>query len=184
MLREYYQTKRLLLKVLDEEQGRAVCEFYNRNRECFEPYEPERTPGFYTTEFHKQTLAAERRQYEQKRYLRLYLFEKSQPEQIIGSICYDHIRFGSFQSCTVGYKLDQEFQGQGYMQEALAYSLKEIIFGEYGLHRVEALVVEENMPSLHLLERLGFEREGITRDFARLGGVWRDHVRYALVNYD
>ena len=183
-MKECCQTQRLFLKVLDERQGREVCEFYNRNREHFEPFEPERTPGFYTVEFHKQTLAAERRQYEQKRYLRFYLYEKTQPEQIIGSICYDNIRFGSFQSCTVGYKLDKEFQGKGYMQEALTYSLKEIIFGKYGLHRVEALVVPENTASVHVLERLGFEREGISHDFARLEGVWRDHVRYALVNYN
>lgn len=179
-----YQTQRLWLKVLNERNSRAVCDFYSRNKEHFEPFEPERTPGFYTPEFHRKSLAAERHQYEQRRYLRLYLYRKENPEQIIGSICFDHICFGSFQSCTVGYKLDKDFQGQGYMLEALTYSLKNIIFGEYGLHRVEALVVPENAASIHLLERLGFEKEGISRDFARLCGVWRDHVKYALINYD
>lgn len=179
-----YQTQRLWLKVLNERNGRAVCEFYKRNREHFEPFEPERAPGFYTSEFHRRNLAAEHRQYEQQRYLRLYLYRKENPEQIIGSICFDHIYFGSFQSCTVGYKLDKDFLGQGYMLEALTYSLKNIIFGEYGLHRVEALVVPENTASIHLLERLGFEKEGVSRDFAKLCGVWRDHAKYALINYD
>lgn len=178
-----YLTERLELCVLGERQGKAVCDFYKRNRACFEPYEPERTTGFYTEEFHKKNLAAEYEQYQQKRYLRLYLYERRRPERIIGSICFDNIRFGSFQSCTVGYKLDKEFQRQGYMLEALTYCLSQIIFREYGLHRVEALVMPENTASIHLLERLGFEKEGISRDFARLGGVWRDHLRYALIRY-
>lgn len=179
-----YETERLLLRVLGEPDSRAVCDFYWRNKEYFEPFEPERLPGFYTPEFHRQSLAAERFQYEQRRYLRLYLFLKEKPELVIGSVCFDNIRFGSFQSCTLGYKMDKDFQRQGYMLEALIYSLKNIIFKEYGLHRVEALAVPENTASLHLLERLGFEKEGVSRDFARLCGVWRDHVRYALINYD
>lgn len=182
-MKEKHKTSRLLLKVLRENEAGAVCDFYKRNRECFEPYEPERAPSFYTEEFQRKILEAEHRQYEQGRYLRFYLYEQSAPEQIIGSLCFDHIRLGSFQSCTVGYKLDKDYQSRGYMLEAMTYCLKNIIFKEYGLHRVEAMVVPENMASIHLLERLGFEKEGVSRDFARLQGVWRDHVQYALINY-
>lgn len=182
-MKECYQTSRLLLRVLREVHGREVCDFYERNKDCFEPFEPERQHHFYTEEFQRRNLEAEYRQYQQHRYLRLYLYEKSDERRIIGSICFDNIRMGSFQSCMVGYKLDQEYQSQGYMLEALAYCLQNIIFKEYGLHRVEAMVVSENTASIHLLERLGFEREGVCRDFARLGGTWRDHIRYALINY-
>ncbi len=183
-MKEWYKTERLILKVLDEGQGRAVCEFYKRNQRYFEPFEPERLPGFYTEEFQRKNLEVEYRQYKQHRYLRLYLYELSNPGRIVGSICFDSIRMGSFQSCTVGYKLDGEYQKRGYMLEALAYCLHNIIFKEYGLHRVEAMVVPENIRSIHLLERLGFEKEGVSRDFARLGGIWRDHIRYALINYN
>lgn len=182
-MKEEHKTQRLLLRVLKEGQERAVCDFYKRNRECFEPFEPERTLSFYTEEFQKRNLRAEYCQYQKNRYLRFYLYELSNPERIIGSICFDNIRLGSFQSCMVGYKLDKECQGRGYMLEALAYSLQKVIFKEYGLHRVEAMVLPENTASIHLLEHLGFEREGISKGFARLGGVWRDHIRYALIHY-
>jgi ribosomal-protein-alanine N-acetyltransferase len=181
MIKELQETDRLLVKILREGAEGAVCDFYKRNKGYFEPFEPERAPGFYTEEFHRRGLAAEYHQYQQGRYLRLYLYEKSQPELIIGSICFDNIRMGSFQSCSVGYKLDGEYQNQGYMLEALTYSLNQIILRDYVLHRIEAMVVAENTPSIHLLERLGFEQEGVCRDFAKLNGVWRDHIRYALI---
>lgn len=182
-MKECHKTQRLFLRVLGEGQGKAVCDFYKRNRECFEPFEPERPFHFYTEEFQRRNLAAEYRKYQQHHYLRFYLFEQKNPDYIIGSVCFDDIRMGSFRSCMAGYKLDKKYQGQGYMLEAMTYCLRHVIFGEYGIHRVEAMVVPENTASIHLLERLGFEREGVSRDFARLGGKWKDHVRYALINY-
>lgn len=182
-MKDSYKTSRLILRVLDENKAQAVCDFYKRNREHFEPYEPERAPSFYTEEYQRKILEAEKRRYEQGRYLRLYLYEQADPERIIGSVCFDNIRLGSFQSCTVGYKLDMAYQKQGYMLEAMMYCLQKIIFKEYGLHRVEAMVLPENTASIHLLERLGFEKEGVSREFARLRGIWRDHVKYALIHY-
>ena len=35
--------------------------------------------------------------------------------------------------------------------------------------------------SLALVERLGFEREGYSRRYVKIGGRWRDHVRFSML---
>ena len=40
----------------------------------------------------------------------------------------------------------------------------------------------ENDRSRKLLERLGFVREGLARDYLFIDGAWRDHVLTALTN--
>jgi ribosomal-protein-alanine N-acetyltransferase len=52
------------------------------------------------------------------------------------------------------------------------------------LHRLEAACIPENTPSITLLERNGFEREGYARGFLKINGAWRDHVLFGLVQSD
>ncbi|HYE95938.1 MAG TPA: GNAT family protein [Rubricoccaceae bacterium] len=63
----------------------------------------------------------------------------------------------------LGYILGREHWGQGLAAEAVSAVLR-FAFGPMGLHRVEADVDPENEPSIRLLERLGFTREGFLRD--------------------
>ncbi|GHJ34182.1 hypothetical protein TPA0910_86150 [Streptomyces hygroscopicus subsp. sporocinereus] len=51
-------------------------------------------------------------------------------------------------------------------------------FGELGLHRPEANIQPDNTPSLALVKRLGFEREGYSTAFQFINGEWRDHERW------
>ena len=57
-------------------------------------------------------------------------------------------------------------------------------FGAVGLHRVEADIRPENLPSQRLVERLGFRREGVLRRYLDIDGDWRDHLSYALLAED
>lgn len=179
-----HYTERLTLRVLDPSWAARVCTFYEENKDHFEPFEPKRVPNFYSPEFHQSNLSYEYEEFLHFRYLRLFVFEKNQPERIIGSICFSDIRSGSFLSCSVGYKIDYRFEGKGYITEALDYAIHNIIFREYGLHRIEAAVHPANIPSIRIMEKLHFEKEGIARDFAFLNDRWEDHIKYALINSD
>ena len=57
-------------------------------------------------------------------------------------------------------------------------------FGAVGLHRVQADIRPENVPSQRLVERLGFQREGLLRRYLDIDGDWRDHLAYALLAED
>ena len=175
-------TDRLILRVLDPSWASKVCTFYEENKDHFEPFEPKRVPNFYTLDFHSSTLSYEYNEFLHFHYLRLYLFEKHHPEQIIGSICFNNIRAGSFLSCNIGYKIDYRYEGQGYTTEALNYTIHNIIFKDYGLHRIEAAVHPVNIPSLRIMDKLGFEKEGVAKDFALLNDRWEDHIKFALIN--
>ncbi|MNL86782.1 ribosomal-protein-S5-alanine N-acetyltransferase [compost metagenome] len=42
--------------------------------------------------------------------------------------------------------------------------------------------IPENERSGALLKRLGFEVEGLARDYLKINGAWRDHVLTARIN--
>ena len=49
------------------------------------------------------------------------------------------------------------------------------------LHRLTAHIMPNNTASIHLVERIGFEREGIARKSALIRGIWEDHVIYSII---
>ena len=66
------------------------------------------------------------------------------------------------QRAELGYVLGAGLWGQGYMHEALQ-ALVQAAFGPMGLRRLEAEVNPVNTASVQVLERLGFQREGLLR---------------------
>ncbi|MBK0027395.1 GNAT family N-acetyltransferase [Stenotrophomonas sp. S48] len=83
----------------------------------------------------------------------------------------------------IGYLLAPAQQGQGYMHEALQ-RLLDYLFQTLRLHRVEAELDPRNAPSAHVLERLGFAREGLLRQRWRIQGELADSVVYGLLADD
>lgn len=69
------------------------------------------------------------------------------------------------------------------MAEAMN-SLVRLAVEELGLHRVEALVRPDNVPSARMLAAAGFRLEGMTRGAIRIHGDWVDHARWAMLAED
>ncbi len=80
----------------------------------------------------------------------------------------------------IGYLLGRKYWGKGYMTEAMA-SVLSYAFDGLKLHRVEADTDPDNLPSLALLDRFGFTREGLFRDRWYVHGAWHDSVMLALL---
>jgi ribosomal-protein-alanine N-acetyltransferase len=100
---------------------------------------------------------------------------------IIGTCNYTNIVRGPFQACHLGYQVARTHEGRGLMTEALR-ATNAFMFDVLRLHRIMANYRPENLRSARVLERLGFVREGIARDFLFIDGAWRDHVLTALVH--
>lgn len=66
-------------------------------------------------------------------------------------------------SGALGYAIHPDEAGQGYATEASDLCLRHAFTG-MGLHRIHAKVVAGNEASMRVLEKLGFEREGILRE--------------------
>jgi [ribosomal protein S5]-alanine N-acetyltransferase len=99
---------------------------------------------------------------------------------IVGWVNVSEIVRGGFQSAFLGYGGVAAFAGQGYMTEALQLVLRDV-FGRLRLHRLEANIQPANAPSIALVKRCGFEREGFSPRYLKVGGRWRDHERWAIL---
>jgi len=70
---------------------------------------------------------------------------------------------------SIGYELARPSWRQGIMTEALD-AIIGFGFGEIGLNRIQAVVMPGNVGSEKLLEKLGFRREGLLREYENWGG--------------
>lgn len=178
-----YETDRLILRILRPENAASVLDFYLRDRELFEKYETERLPNFYTINHHQKLLRFEYNAALKLSTVRFYVFLKSNPSQIIGTVCLHGITRSFYQTCEIGYKFSSEFHEHGYALEAVDYCTQ-IVFKELELHRITAYVCEGNERSMHLLETLGFHKDGVCRDYLFLQNCWQDHMMYSLLITD
>lgn len=176
-----YETDRLLLKVLNKDSAEMVLSFYTENKPLFEPWEPKRDHNFYTLSYQKASLTAEYNLISEGKLIRYWIFKKGNPEEILGSVCFQNFLHEPYNSCRIGYKLSHKYQHLGYAQESIERCIK-IIFEEHHMHRIEAFIMEDNAPSLRLIERLSFQYEGLSFSFAKIDGIWADHKRYSLIN--
>jgi [ribosomal protein S5]-alanine N-acetyltransferase len=103
--------------------------------------------------------------------------------RLAGQVTLDNIVRGAMRGGHLGYWIDRRVAGQGMASLAVAL-VCDHAFGAVGLHRVEADIRPENLPSRRLVERLGFRQEGLLRRYLDIDGDWRDHLAYALLAED
>jgi len=81
----------------------------------------------------------------------------------------------------IGYWLTASTRGKGVATLATKL-MTEYGFNTVGFHRIEALVVSSNHPSLKVLEKAGYQQEGILRDACcQADGSREDMVLYAAL---
>ena len=71
----------------------------------------------------------------------------------------------------------------GHMTGAVR-ALVPFAFGALRLHRIEAACLPHNGASMRLLERVGFQREGLARGLVCIAGRWQDHIVFARLADD
>ena len=86
-------------------------------------------------------------------------------------------------SIGIGYWFDEPVWGKGYATEAVRAMLQ-WAYGALDLNRVEAELDTRNAASARVLEKLGFEREGLRREDCIVSGEVSDSWIYGLLRRD
>ena len=147
------------------------------------PFEPEWAADELTQGAWRARMRRQRATIASGRALVGFLFLRDEPSKLVGGLTLTNIRRSAAQSATVGYWMGAAYAFQGYMSEALEAVAAEA-FGPHGLHRLEAAAVPENQASRRVLERCGFQFEGVARSYLKIAGQWRDHHLFARLASD
>lgn len=99
--------------------------------------------------------------------------------QVIGQLNTAIVDAKNF-TANIGYALNKDFRGKGYVNEAVVALLKDI-FTNHNVMRVIADIDIRNLDSIKVVEKLGFRREAtfIENDFCK--GEWCSLHQYALL---
>ena len=88
-----------------------------------------------------------------------------------------------YRSLGIGYCFDEPAWGKGYATEAVRAMLH-WAYETLDLNRIEAELDTRNQASARVLEKLGFEREGIRREDCIVSGEVSDSWIYGLLRRD
>jgi ribosomal-protein-alanine N-acetyltransferase len=100
--------------------------------------------------------------------------------ELVGVVNIENIVRGFFKSASLGYYAFLPHAGHGLMREGVELAIAHA-FAALKLHRLEANIQPDNLRSKALVQSLGFELEGYSRRYLKIGGRWRDHERWALL---
>jgi [ribosomal protein S5]-alanine N-acetyltransferase len=175
-------TARLRLVAADASLAGALLDFHERNRAHLAPWDPPTEPGYFTEAVQARRLHDAATAFAAGTGIRYLLQPIGDPSRVVGSINFSNIVRSAFQSCNLGYALDQELEGQALMTEALRCAIGEVFSPRINLHRIQAAYRPENWRSAEVLKRLNFHDEGVCPDYLFIDGLWRVHRLVALLN--
>lgn len=174
------ETEHTRLIVLGLEHAELLLDYYERNRDHLQPWEPLRSAEFYTLDSMRAGIEDDRAKYREGKAVPLSAIEKDTGRMIAGCNLSNIVR-GVFQACTLGYAISHDREGQGLMYE-IASAGVDYAFSDLRLHRIMANYIPRNIRSERLLQRLRFEREGYAKGYLKIAGRWEDHVLTARIN--
>src|SRR3954453_6790374 len=93
-----------------------------------------------------------------------FLVFRTHDDRLVGGLTLANIRRGVAQAGSIGYWIGGAFARQGFMTTAVR-ALIPFSFQNLRLHRIEAACIPSNKPSIGLLEKTGFQREGYARQY-------------------
>jgi ribosomal-protein-alanine N-acetyltransferase len=143
------------------------------------PWEPRWTADELERPAWRQRLRRYREDYAAGTAVPFFIFA-SADGRLVGGITIGNIRQGVAQSGQIGYWVGERYAGQGYMLDAIRLAVP-FAFESLRLHRIEAACIPDNTRSIRVLEKAGFQREGLLRSYLRINGTWKDHYLYAII---
>lgn len=174
MLFEELKTERLVLRKLTPETYRYI----------YENYSDEQVMNFLALKSSHE-LNKEKDKYTQglstynRSFVNFKLFD-NETSHHVGN-CGFHTWYTEHFRAEIGYDMiDESVRRKGLMSEALQIVI-DYGFNTMNLHRIEALVGPGNIPSLKLMDKFGFRREGHMRQHYHKNGEIHDSIIFSLL---
>ncbi|WP_060536616.1 GNAT family N-acetyltransferase [Paenibacillus bovis] len=180
---ELYNTRKgIHIRQLQPDDAESLLQLRLQSREANQQYEPRYPEDFFTLASQLDLIYRRRQEAAEDRGYLFGIFITAQQE-LIGTVSLSHIVRGVGQFAEIGYSLSHLLQGQGYMTAAVKLVL-EYAFRSLGLHRIQAGIIPHNTASRRVVEKCGFQAEGIARQLVKINGEWEDHQIYAILASD
>lgn len=174
--------ERVGLRLASLQDISQIAGFFSANRENFAPYVEVPTPQMLAPEHLAQQISLDHQEFIHDLSCRMWIeLPGEKAGHLIGSVSFFNFLRGPLQTCTLGYQIDQRFEGRSLMREALQLGIG-YMFGTQNMHRICANYAVDNQRSAGLLNRLGFLPEGYARDYLCVDGRWRDHILTSRIN--
>jgi len=176
------RTSRLVLRVGRDSDVAALLRASRRNQEYLRPWSPAPPPGHVRPSLTSASneIARDRALWRRGLNCAFYAFSAlEETPKIVGRIVLNNIVRRVFQNAYLGYWIDRDMQGLGFMSEAVD-AVVDFALGPLGLHRVQAAVMPRNPGSMRVLEKCGFRREGYAVRYLKIADRWEDHVLFAI----
>ena len=173
---------KVFLRAPEFRDWREWSELRKFNMEYLKPWEPAWSP--YELErgyFVKRVKFFDKLSNRDKAYS--FLIFLNDKNKLIGEININNIQRGVVQSCSIGYWISENKMGLGYMRESISI-LKDFIFNDLKLHRIEAACLPRNMRSLRTLLKSEFEIEGHAKKYLKINGAWEDHILLSCIKHE
>lgn len=174
---EIIETKRLILKGLSPGEMKSV--FENFSKAEIKKILGHRSEEDYLKEEHKHKNGYS----SYNRSFILFLITDKASDTIIGR-CGIHNWNAEHRRAEIGYVMeDERYKRKGLMSEALE-AVIEYGFCQLHLNRMEALVSAVNIPSLRLMEKNNFIREGLLRQYFYAPDQYEDSVLFSKLYHE
>lgn len=169
----------VILRPAVSEDFPAWARLREQSRAFLTPWEPTWPEDDLTRAAFRRRLRRQAEEMARDESFAFLIFEATS-EELLGGLTLGGIRRGVAQAATIGYWMGAPHAGKGHMTRAVAAVVR-FAFTTLRLHRIEAACIPDNAPSMALLQRNGFRREGFARAYLKINDAWRDHVLFALL---
>ena len=167
------ETKRLVLRELRLTDTEALFEIFS-DEAVMRYYD---RPALTRLEEARQIIERNRLRFERGEGIRWGITLKGE-DHVVGSCMFSwhpHHRYAE-----IGYELARAYWNQGIITEALRAILS-FGFETRNLHRVEAEVLLGNVASMRVLQKLGFQEEGVLRERVFVNDQFYDVKLFGLL---
>ena len=161
---------------------REWSELREASRDYLQPWEPTWAQDDLTRAAYKRRLSIYAREMELGTAYPFFVLDRT-TSALMGAITLSNIRRGVAETATLGYWIGRPYAGEGRGTAAVG-TILDFAFNRLNLHRVEAACVPHNHASRRVLEKSGFQYEGMARAYLKINAVWADHLLFAVLEND